>query len=145
MASKSAVENLRTSIRAEDARATLAQKRRIYANCLATITDYAIAANSAAGGTELPPAQRAELLEESSRARSAALNAVSEVDLIAPPEVTIPAHRAAGAVFRADQAGNAADIEAAIANLTTAMRRDLGADDDSAGELVIAPAPRNQG
>jgi hypothetical protein len=71
----------------------------------------------------------------------AAQVAVSEVDLIAPPEVAIMAHRSVQTILHADEAGTAADIGVPIVNLTMAMRRDLGADDDSAGELVIAPAP----
>ena len=55
------------------------------------------------------------------------------------------AHRAILAVLHAGEAEKIASIWSPIVNLTMAMRRDLGADDDSAGELIIVPAPANPG
>jgi len=142
MTSKSDVKNLRISIRAEDARTRLADRRRIYAGCVAALTAYSDA-TVANNPKPLLAEQRAELEYDVGRTRLAAQVAVSEVDLIAPPEVAIMAHRAAQAVLQAGKTENIASIGAPIVNLTMAMRRDLGVDDDSAGELVIAPAPAN--
>ncbi len=143
MTGMSDAKNLRTSIRAEDARARLADKRRIYAGCVAALTAYSDATVAANTSKILLAEQRAELEYEVGRTRLAAQVAVSEVDLIAPPEVAIMAHRATQAVLHASEAENIASIGFPIVNLTMAMRRELGADDDSAGELVIAPAPAN--
>lgn len=144
MTSKADAKNLKASIRAEDVRAKLADKRRIYAGCVAALTAYSdatVAANSPKA--LIKQHVRAELEYEVGRTRLAAQVAVSEVDLIAPPEVAVMAHRAALAVFDASEGKKIASIGSPIVNLTMAMRRDLGADDDSAGELVIAPAPAN--
>lgn len=54
LTSKSDAENLRTSISAEDAGAKLAEKRRIYANCIAAITACASATDNAARGPACP-------------------------------------------------------------------------------------------
>ena len=147
MTSKADAKNLRASIRAEDARAKLADKRRIYAGCVAALTAYSDATVAANSPKALIVKQhvRAELEYEVGRTRLAAQVAVSEVDLIAPPEVAVMAHRAALAVFDASEGKKIASIGSPIVTLTMAMRRDLGADDDSAGELVIAPAPANPG
>jgi hypothetical protein len=126
MTSKSAAENLRTSIAAEDARAKLAEKRRIYANCMAALTACASATDNTERGTDLPPAQFAELLEELSRTRQAAMNATYEVQLIGPIEVARLTNRAIRALL--DSAAQAGDIAEAVAKLTRAMRRDLGED-----------------
>lgn len=114
MTGKSDAENLRTSISAEDRRARLAEKRRIYANCLATLTIAATA--------------RAEAHDRQGAAAAlvAAANAAFEVKLIAPRTVcgfTDPAmSRLANSEFgKADN--RSAD---AIAELAHAMRVDLG-------------------
>lgn len=67
------------------------------------------------------------------------------MDLIGPPEVAIMAHRAAQAVLRASEGGSTSDASGSIISLTMTMRRDLGTNDDSAGHLVIAPAPGKLG
>ncbi len=143
MTGESDAANLRASIRAEDARARLAEKRRIYASCVGALIAFsdAVVAVARDRDTPLTPEQHAGLVEESDRARLAAQNAVSEVDLIAPADVAILAHRAMRVILHADEAQDAGELGSPIVNLTMAMRRDLGADDDSAGELVIAPAP----
>jgi hypothetical protein len=141
MTGKSDAENLRTSISAEDRRARLAEKRRIYAGCVAAVTAYSDATVAANTPKMLLAEQRAELEHEVGRTRLAAQVAVSEVDLIAPPEVAMMAHRAVQAVLHASEARNEANIAVPIVSLTMVMRRDLGANDDSAGELVLMPAP----
>jgi len=115
------------TISAEDARAKLAEKRRIYANCLGALTAYGEAAVNGARGTALSPARRAELLEETNRARLAAGNGASEVNLIGPTEVAALANRAMRALLRVETdsqaSGDAAD---AISKVMLAMRRDVG-------------------
>lgn len=145
MAARSAAENLRTSISAENARANRAEKRRIYAGCVAALTAYFDATVAARTVVLLVAGQRAELEAEVGRTRLAAQVATSEMDLIGPPEVAIMAHRAAQAVLRASEGGSTSDASGSIISLTMTMRRDLGMDDDSAGDLVIAPAPGKLG
>jgi hypothetical protein len=145
MAAKSAAENLRSSISAEDARANRAEKRRIYAGCVAALTAYFDGTVAPNTGSLLWADKRAVLDAELGRTRLAAQVAVSEMDLIGPPEVAIMAHRAMRAVLRASEGGDTADALSSIVNLTMTMRRDLGAGDDPAGELVIAPAPGKLG
>jgi hypothetical protein len=145
LTSKSDAANLRTSISAEDARANRTEKRRIYAGCVAAVTAYFDAIVAAGTGSLVFADERAGLDAEVGRTRLAAQVAVSEVDLIAPTEVAIMAHRAVQAVLRASEGGSTSDTSASIISLMMAMRGDLGADDDSAGELTIAPAPGKPG
>jgi hypothetical protein len=80
MTGKSDAGNLRTSIGAEDKRAKLSEKRRIYANCLATLTQFAgadIRLHAATESDEYNSAAR-----ERDQARTAARIAVQEVALI---------------------------------------------------------------
>jgi hypothetical protein len=127
------------TIIAEDARAKLAEKRRIYANCVAALNVYVTADDNAARGTELSPAQNAELLEDYARARDAALNAVSEVDLIAPTEVAFQAHRVMTILLDAEVGAPASEIAGALVKLTYAMRGDLGEQVPRAEEVRDAP------
>lgn len=106
MTSKSDAANLRTRISAEDARARLAEKRHIYANCLTALTACASATDKAARGTALPAAQHAQLLEETTRTQLASANAVSEVDLIGPIEVARLANRAMRSALGADRSSS---------------------------------------
>jgi len=100
---KSAAENLRTSIGAEDERARLAEKRRIYAQALASLTAVNVMGK-----------------EERSRITLAATSAVNEVVLIAPShvwELAIEAENQA----RSGERG----FRATFADLVIAMRDDL--------------------
>jgi hypothetical protein len=126
MTSNSAADNLRTTISAEAARARLAEKRRIYANCLVALTAYTHAAGSLAQGAELSPAEYAGLEEDSDRTRMAAVLATSEVYLIGPPEVIKLANRTFLLALGAETGNRIDDPAKAIAELAGAMRRDLG-------------------
>jgi hypothetical protein len=130
MTSKSDAANLRASISAEDTRAKLAEKRRIYASCIAALDAYANYAEYATRADTLPLAQRAQLLGESARSRLAAFYASSEMDLIAPPEVAVWVHRMLWTVLRAEKAATneaqVGEIVDAHMNVVVAMRRDLG-------------------
>jgi hypothetical protein len=128
MASKSASENLRISISAEDARAKLAEKRRIYASCLAALMAYAAAIGDVTRGTELPPEQLAGLQEASNRARVTASTATWEVFLIGHMEVTGLASHALMDLLDAESDPESALAARTVVGLRTAMRRDLGED-----------------
>ena len=116
----------RMTISAEDARAKLAEKRRIYANCLTAINTYLYAAGALAGGTELPPAEHAGLEQEADRARTAALNTTSEVYLVGTAEVTRLANRTLSLVMSAETGTSVEEPVTVFVELTGAMRRDLG-------------------
>ena len=83
-------ENLRLSINAEDDRARRAEKRQIYAACLAAInaTIPALvedrAARSSNGGD-----QRSSAFKRAQLARTTMLNAAMELELIAPDSVLL--------------------------------------------------------
>jgi hypothetical protein len=126
MTSRSDAENLLATISAEDARAKLGEKRKVYARCLGALLAYTHAAGTLAQGAELPPAEYAELEEDSDRTRMAAMNATSEVYLIGHPEVVRLANRTLGLALSAETGGQVEDPVEAVAELTGAMRRDLG-------------------
>jgi len=135
MAAKSAAENLRTSISAEDARAKVAEKRRIYASCLAALSAHATA--NAFPFTTVPPEAGIRFQEEINRTRLTAANAVYEVQLISPSEVAGLANIALLALLNADAATQEPVIGKAIGALMGAMRRDLGERDG----LPDVPSP----
>jgi hypothetical protein len=129
MTSKSDAENLRMSISAEDARAKLAEKRRIYANCLAALMDFTNALERWGHETKLPPEQRnAEGQDEVVRTRRAAYHTVSEVELIGPTEVARLASRVISALLGSDQNTRLVEITDPLTVLVLEMRRDLGED-----------------
>ncbi len=135
MASKSAAENLRTSISADEARSKVAEKRRIYANCLTAFTAHTHAAGCLALGAEQPPAGCAALEEDCDRTRAAAMNAASEVYLIGSPEVIKLANRVIKLALGAETGGSLEDTVKAFAELTGAMRRDLGKNVPPSGQM----------
>ena len=141
LTSKSDAANLRTSISAEDARANRAEKRRIYAACVAALTAHADVIVGASDELQRLIRSNAVQVDDLNRTRLAAQNAVAEVDLIAPTEVAVLTHHAMQVVLHAWGASSAAAPGVAISALTMAMRRDLGAHVGSSDELVIAPAP----
>jgi uncharacterized membrane protein YidH (DUF202 family) len=112
---------------AEDARAKVAEKRRIYASCLATLTVCG-AAEAALQRDDLSEAERARLEEERDRAQVTAVNAESEVALIGPAEVSELANRATRVLITADFSSQTRDVVRAITKVKMAMRRDLGED-----------------
>jgi hypothetical protein len=124
LTSKSDAANLRTSIAAEDARAKVAEKRRIYANCLAALSAYVAAKTVPL--TNLPPEAGIRFREEINRTQLAAANAVYEVQLIGPSEVALLANTTLLPLLNADRAAPGLGIGKAIGRLTTAMRLDLG-------------------
>ena len=113
MTSKSDAENLRTSIAAEDARAKVAEKRRIYANCLAAL----VAASNAARAAEAEA--QVETLQKAMSAHQEAMNANSEVQLIGSIEVSLMAMKCHTAVAKSEWSS-------AYSGLLAAMRTDLG-------------------
>lgn len=85
-ARKSAAENLRTGISAEDRRAKVAEKRRIYAACLTALNNMMTA--QADYGVDIAnaksKAERRVAYSELVPVRNSLLNAVSELELVAP-------------------------------------------------------------
>jgi hypothetical protein len=118
MTGKFDAKNLRIGIRAEDARARLADKRRIYAGCVATLTAYSdaiVAVMQSQPLTQIKfPTRHFDLEQEVSRTRLAAEIAVFELDLIAPPEVAIGAHRSVQTILRAHEARDPVGIGSPI-------------------------------
>jgi hypothetical protein len=124
MASKSAAQNLQTSIAAEDARAKQAEKRRVYGALLAAIGRYvgAQVEMSRFGGG--PGTERA--LTRFTSAEVEATNATSEVQLIAPKELGDHAIKVLRIVERAGPSEQDQTLADALALLTSMMRDDLG-------------------
>ena len=122
MTSKSDAENLRTSISAEDARAKVAEKRRIYANCLAALVAASMASGAARAANDNPAVEfRMETLQRAMAAQQAAMNAVSEVQLIGSPEVSVLAMHCSMAAT-----DTSSDWGSTYSRLLTTMRTDLG-------------------
>lgn len=132
--SKSAAENLRTSIAAEDARANLAEKRRIYANCLGALTAFLTAEIR----KQNAPCRQSDRANQAyTPALLATSSAVWEVILITSIEVANQTARVFDAVIHMDAAApqiddtlrvlaQAGEIGDAISTLSETMRRDLG-------------------
>jgi hypothetical protein len=118
-------ENLKVGIDAENDRARRAEKRQVYANC---ISSFGTAINEIARFhtyTEDPKAY--PFMEEYARAIGVVLNAVSEVQLIAPPNMMLLARRAYSATFKfADRADEITTFREVRSELLKAMRADLG-------------------
>jgi len=114
MTGRSDAENLRTSISAEDERAKLAEKRRVYASCLASLTATGLVST---GNSPNP--------ESVTNAFMSATCALFEVRLIAPREVGELAGTALGRLL-GSEFGGFADV---VTRLTSAMRADLGEPD----------------
>jgi hypothetical protein len=129
MTGKSDAENLRTSITAEDGRARLAEKRRVYANCLARLTDGFFAATivKTYEGKHTEAEYKAAVLE-CNRARVVATNALHEVKLIGPPNLGSLATSAVRSLLRLLEGDNT-EFSRVQAELTLAMRADLGEPD----------------
>jgi hypothetical protein len=136
---KSDAENLRMTISADDRRAEVAEKRRIYAACGAALTAHF---DAVVGARSNDPHEvrfdPAVLLAEVNRTRVAAVNAVAVVDLISPSEVAILAHHAMTATLDVGEAESTSGASRAIIEMTMAMRTGLGVDADSLGDLVRA-------
>lgn len=112
-----AAENLRHSISVEDDRTKLADKSRIYAQCLATLWEAVEAwliHNASSGG------ERAITELKTARALTVAANAAYSVRLIGPPDVSRLAGKALTSVRDRDS------FPGAFNALLFAMRADLG-------------------
>jgi hypothetical protein len=106
--------------RSEDNRAKVAEKRRIYANCIAALTAQYQATvwpeaskPDNAVGSPIDPGQ-------------AAINAVSEVQLIASFEVATLAVKTAEVLLKVASESKSDAWAGPIAQLIAAMRADLG-------------------
>jgi hypothetical protein len=114
------------TISAEDARARVAEKRRIYANCLSMFTLGFSAGVDARRLKDTPQSDEyRNAMQEFNRARPAAMNAVQEVDLIGPLEVGRLARKAGLSMLQIPKEG-AEDFIAASREVLLAMRADLG-------------------
>ena len=126
MTSKSDAENLRMSIAAEDKRAQLAEKRRIYANCLARLTDGFYAATIVKTYTgKNTDAEYKTAVQECNRARVEATHTLHEVRLIGPGHVGNLASNAVRSLLRVLE-GDSTEYSKVQAELASAMRADLG-------------------
>lgn len=132
IARKSATENLRTSISAEDRRTRIAEKRRIYAAFVAAINvlvpAYIMNKNTQstrdAGERKVPSKDAVEAL-------TSMLNTLAELELVAPENVTQYARqlRERSKDFMHDNIASSARIayyNDTYSRLLKAMRADLG-------------------
>jgi hypothetical protein len=116
LASKSATENLRRSITAEDIRAKRAEKRLVYAKCLAALAQYKEfydAPYSTDFMASTGPAEMRDL-------RAAASIAIQEAELVGSPELAQTAYQAFLSIPARDR-----DWEGLHTRLVEAMRTDL--------------------
>jgi hypothetical protein len=121
-----AAENLRLSISAEDGRAKLAEKRRIYAHCLATLNVLMVVTIKTELSRDEPAAIRGPAVEERTAAILAATSAVFEVKLLGEAKVS---NLAGDALRRIMSLKLGAETEAygdVLVPLIFAMRTDLG-------------------
>jgi hypothetical protein len=135
IASKSAVDNLRISISAEDVRAQRAEKRLIYAKCLAAMAQY----RELSWG--LPPFN-ADLMASTgptdlTDVRSAVAMAVSEVELVGSSDAITAARRISLITMSDGRLGGSGDFAQAYFDLVEAARADL--DLTEAKDLALAP------
>jgi hypothetical protein len=128
-------ENLQLGIRAEDDRARRAEKRRIYASCLAAI-NAAIPAlvEDRAARSSNDRDQRSSALKRAQLARTIMLNAAMELELIAPDSVLLHSRDVVAWLTNywtetgkgAKIGGEFSDAGGSLDKLRTAMRTDLG-------------------
>jgi hypothetical protein len=113
IARKAAAANVAAGIQAEDRRANLSYKRRLYADCLSLLTLVAIADASKAGGAQLD-----ELTSATSKAW--------EIRLIAAPEVYHSVLDALGQLTKSPENPETKDeFQRLFMALPDLMRRDL--------------------
>jgi hypothetical protein len=127
MTGKSDAENLRASISAEDQRVKLAEKRRIYASCIAALTVGLNAARAILPGETGPADERHdELMAQWGSAVATAISAASEVRLVGPFVVADLATRLVNLLIRARRVDDLGEWGRIYTELVAAMRADLG-------------------
>lgn len=132
MTGKCQTADLKLGINAENARARLAEKRRIYANCQASFDRLFTAAVAVRGDERSADAAlRANQDAELSSANAAVLPALSELILIAPDDIAGQAEmiRRYLGTYVAESSGGAesdAMLPGLRKQLFSAMRADLG-------------------
>jgi len=131
------------TISAEDARAKLAEKRRIYANCITALTALLNSVRPADREILLGSEQMTEFLDRFSHIKLAATNAASEVSLIAPAEVAAAAQLtlriltdSSIASLQAKNDSRTSPAGGALTKLIVAMRLDLGEQMPSPEEMA---------
>jgi hypothetical protein len=139
---KAASENLLTTINADNERARLAEKRRIYASCLTAInaaspafSTHRRARNAKNARTWTNVEAKLAAWEDAKTARDAMLNAEMELELIAPKDVFQHAQQAGDNLMKYwDKTANDAEPDDSlpsstkplIIKLRSVMRIDLG-------------------
>jgi len=146
IASKSAIRDLQLSISAENDRANRAEKRRIYAGCIAAFSDMSTAVlefvnlrlnYDAATATVESIEAHIETNVKLAKIRDVMNTRISEADLVAPEEIrhllnrlataymnfSIEAHQRKSATYVNDWLGEEAERRV---DLIQAMRADLG-------------------
>jgi hypothetical protein len=128
-------KNLRLSLDAENKRARVAEKRRIYAACQSAFWRTNLAVTAQRGARSASEKEKAEALFSMSKALDSMLQTFNELLLIAPDSVTECANHVQRAqqifllTVEGDAAGDAQDmdnISQIQARLYEAMRADLG-------------------
>lgn len=123
---KAATDQLRTSIAAEDARAKLAEKRRIYADYLSSLTKSFHASADAHYHKNKRSKKFRAAEAEANRTRFEAMHALSVVRLICSREVSSLASSTLMSLARALDGSSHIEFVEELASLTLAMRMDLG-------------------
>lgn len=147
-ATGAASENLRTSINAENERAMLAEKRRIYARFLASLTDVLVTATKIEDrGKQASTEEHKAMTDDLARSLAPMLSALTEVGLVGPESLRDLADGVANKVTRAaDDLGNSDFVfRPLLDQLYGAMRADLGEPVGSADTVTptspAEPAP----
>ena len=143
-----AADNLRLTIGAEDARADRAEKRRVYAKCMATFTAAIEATVRAGTYGDLEPPIEAE--GELVSAQFAASAASWEVSLIAPRSLASLISDAGISLLDFEPGANSGDVIRTQMALLSAMRADLGLPDGPVAQQADSaqsadPAPGDEG
>lgn len=148
-AQKAEAKNLTTTLHADAERAKLAEKRRIYAQCLVALNSQYRAALAAQAhypltvtvgqeGINIRP-EAAEAIQAHAEASLQAMTAVAELGLIAAPEVAEPAAEALAMLIKPSADLQVDAIAAKLVELPKAMRADFG--EAPLPEGVLSPPP----
>jgi len=119
----SAIWQARRTWNIEDNRAKIAEKRRIYAACIAALSAHNLLARQK--GLFKDSSTKGKRPPEYQTVWQESINAVGEINLIAPPDVTTLANKTGAILARPEQEDQGTALKV-IVDLLKAMRKDLG-------------------
>lgn len=145
LTARSQMAGLKLGISAENERARIAEKRRIYARCLATFNEAWLSPFKLKGLVEArakmlgDPSAILALFDQDKQLMTECMNCMFEVALMAPEVVVNLAGTATRRIIH-----NPEQFSKAIENLAFAMRADLGEPPLAEGIKPLAPEPADQ-